>query len=492
MSPKHTHTKREHFNRLAPTRASWRRKNRYYYAELEGFIKANAHAGTRILEIGCGTGQLLHDLNPARGLGIDFAPEMIRLAQTQFPAQEYPHLEFRVAEAEALELNEVFDYIIISDVIGELVDVWAAFRQLRACCHPGTRIMITYFNHLWEPLLRVGERLGMKVPQFHQNWLSLADIQNLLYLNGFETIRQGYQQLLPKYVPLLSYFCNHILAKLPLLTRLSLVVYLIARPLAQTPAQTPAPAYSVSVIIPTRNERGNIRNAVERTPYMGTDTELVFVDGNSNDGTLEEIERMIAEYPQRKIKLIHQVPPGSEDGRGHGKMLKLGKGDAVRKGFAAASGDILMILDSDLTVPPEDLTKFYWALCENKGEFINGSRLVYPMEKDAMRTLNKIANKFFSMLFTWILEQKITDTLCGTKVLRREDYEKISAGRDYFGDFDPFGDFDLLFGAARQNLKIIEIPVRYQERTYGDIKISRFRHGLLLLKMSYLALRKLK
>jgi SAM-dependent methyltransferase len=488
MSSKHSRTKLEHFNLIAPTRAYWRRKNQYYYAELEGFIKANIPAAARVLEVGCGTGQLLHDVKPACGVGVDFSPEMIRLAQAQFPPQQYPHLDFRVAQAETLVLNETFDYIIISDVIGELTDVWAAFRQLRSCCHPGTRIIITYFNHLWEPILRLGEVLGMKVPQFHQNWLSLTEIQNLLYLSGFEVVRKGYQQLLPVSVPVLANFCNHILGKIPLIERLSLVVYLIARPVVQNQARE----YSVSVIIPTRNERGNIRQAVERTPEMGTHTELLFVDGNSNDGTIAEIERMIADYPQRDIKLIHQIPPGSEDGRGHGKMLKLGKGDAVRKGFAVANGDIVMILDSDLTVPPEDLPKFYLALSENKGEFINGSRLVYPMEKDAMHTLNKIANKFFGVLFTWLLEQDISDTLCGTKVLRREDYEKISAGREYFGDFDPFGDFDLLFGAAHQNLKITEIPVRYQERTYGEIKISRFRHGLLLLKMSYIAMRKLK
>ncbi|MCK5717358.1 MAG: glycosyltransferase family 2 protein, partial [Thiomargarita sp.] len=242
-----------------------------------------------------------------------------------------------------------------------------------------------------------------------------------------------------------------------------------------------------------RNERGNIRDAVERIPNMGTHTEILFVDGNSNDGTIAEIEEMIDLWKGKKdIKLMHQVPPHSTDGQGHGKMLKLGKGDAVRKGFSAASGDILMILDADLTVPPEDLPKFYQVLIENKGEFINGSRLVYPMEKQAMRTLNKIANKFFGLLFTWIIEQQVTDTLCGTKVLFKKHYQKIVAGRQYFGDFDPFGDFDLLFGACKQNLKIIEIPIRYRERTYGDVKISRFRHGLILLRMSVIGLLKLK
>jgi hypothetical protein len=151
-----------------------------------------------------------------------------------------------------------------------------------------------------------------------------------------------------------------------------------------------------------------------------------------------------------------------------------------------------MILDADLTVAPEDLPKFYNALVENHGEFVNGSRLVYPMEKQAMRFLNLLGNKFFSMMFTYLLDQKFKDTLCGTKVLYRSDYEKLAANRAYFGEFDPFGDFDLIFGAAKQNLKIVEMPIRYAERTYGDTNIHRWRHGLLLLKMVGVAARRLK
>jgi len=254
------------------------------------------------------------------------------------------------------------------------------------------------------------------------------------------------------------------------------------------------------MIIPCRNEMGNIESAVERVPMMGAATELIFVDGESSDGTVEKIEEMILKYNDTKdIRLIHQTAPVSA-GNSSGeppltppnKMLKLGKGDAVRKGFDAATGDILMILDSDLTVPPEDLPKFYDAIAAGKGEFINGTRLVYQMEKQAMRTLNLLGNKFFSKVFTWLLDQPIKDTLCGTKVLFKRDYENIKANRSYFGDFDPFGDFDLLFGAAKQNLKIVEVPIRYRMRTYGDIKIERFKHGLILLKMSLIGLRKLK
>jgi len=236
---------------------------------------------------------------------------------------------------------------------------------------------------------------------------------------------------------------------------------------------------SVSVIMACRNERGNIAETVRCTPKMGRWTELIFVDGASSDGTVEEIERLQREYPEKKIRLIHQGEPR-------------GKGDALHKGLEAATGDLLMIQDPDLTVAPEDLSQFFNALVEEKGEFINGTRMVYPMERRAMRWLNTLGNKFFAFVFSYLLEQKLTDTLCATKALWKQGYEKIKRGRAYFGDFDPFGDFDLLFGASKQNLKIVEIPVRYRERTYGTTKTKRFTHGWLLLKMSWIAMKKLK
>jgi glycosyltransferase involved in cell wall biosynthesis len=234
------------------------------------------------------------------------------------------------------------------------------------------------------------------------------------------------------------------------------------------------------VIVPCRNEAGNIAQILERTPTLGRGTELIFVDGRSTDGTVERIQEAMARYQgPHTIRLLHQ---------GEG----VGKGDAVRKGFEAATGEVLLILDADVTVDPEALPKFYDAIADGHGEFINGSRLVYPMEQQAMRVLNLVGNKFFSLVFTWLLEQRLRDTLCGTKALLRRDYVKIKAGREYFGDFDPFGDFDLLFGAAKQNLKIVEVPVRYRDRIYGETKISRFQHGLLLLRMCWIAYKRFK
>ncbi len=234
------------------------------------------------------------------------------------------------------------------------------------------------------------------------------------------------------------------------------------------------------MIVPgLRNEAGNIEAILANTPEMGGGTELVFVEGHSTDDTWGEIQRQIAIHPQRRCLAMQQT----------GK----GKGDAVRLGFAQATGDILMIYDADLTVPPESLPRFVEALRQGEGEFINGVRLVYPMERRAMRFLNLVANKSFSVAFSWVLGQPVKDTLCGTKAIWKKDYELLAANRAFFGDFDPFGDFDLIFGAAKLNLKIVDIPIRYRERTYGTTNIQRLAPWLAVAKdVGFCGARKLK
>jgi ubiquinone/menaquinone biosynthesis C-methylase UbiE len=460
-----------YFDQLSPERDRWKQKNRFYYESIENLCRFHVPPGSTVLQIGSGTGDLLNALAPSRGVGVDISHGMVEIA-----SRKYPHLSFLVGNADDLPIHDKFDYVILSDVIGYLPDVQRAFAQLRKVTHPRTRVIVTYFNYLWEPILLWGERLGMKMRQPQQSWLSQPDIENLFELADYEVVRRGYKLLLPKWVPFLSTFCNKVLANLPVFWKMSLVQFLVAKEIGEP---RPENELSCTVVIPCKNEQGNIDGAVRRVPRLGRHTEIIFVEGNSSDGTEAEIRRVIAAYPEMDIRL---VPQGA--GRG--------KGDAVRKGFAAATGDILVILDADLTVPPEDLPKFFQAIASGKGEFINGSRLVYPMEKQAMRFLNTLGNKFFSLAFTYLLEQRFKDTLCGTKVLYRRDYERIAAGRSYFGEFDPFGDFDLIFGAAKLDLKIVEIPIRYQPRTYGTTQISRFRHGWLLLKMCAFAARKIK
>ncbi len=458
----------------ASERDPWKKKNRYYHAYIETFFISQIPPHSRVLEIGCGTGDLLAAVRPSCGVGIDFSREMVAIARSK-----YPDLKFVVHDAEELALEEKFDYVVLS-CVGDLFDVWKVLRSLHRVVTPDTRLIFAYHNPLWEPLLALGQRLGLRAPQKTQNWLSFDDIENLLGLNGFEAVQRGSGLLLPKYVPWLSGFLNGYLSRLPVLRDLCLQEYVVARERTDWRAPGDTRQYSCSVIIPCKNEAGTVGDAVARTAMMGRGTELIFVDDNSSDGTAEAVEaQMAANHGQKEIRLVRN-------------RRDLGKAHAVRLGFDAARGDLLFILDGDLTVPPEDLPKFYQAFVEGRGDLINGTRLVYPMQEEAMRSLNLLGNKMFSVIFTWLLGQKIKDTLCGTKVISRENYDRIRRDRAFFGEFDPFGDFDLLFGAARQKLRIAEIPVRYRARVYGDTKIRRFRHGWLLLKMCWVAFRKLK
>lgn len=462
------------FDRQATQRRAWVQKNRYFYEDERRYMRFLVPEGARVLEVGCGDGRLLAQLSPSRGLGVDISPKMIEVARAR-----HPELDFRCGDIEDPDfvagLQGPFDYIVLVDTVGLLQDVQRTLESLHALCHGGTRIVIAYFSQGWRPILELGEKLGMKMPTPEQNWLSSEDISALLELADFDVVKVEWRMLFPRRALGIGNLINRYVGTLPVVRRLSLRDYVIARP---DPTSTSNRQLSTSVVIPCRNEAGNIEPAVQRMPDFCDDLEILFVEGNSEDETPDEIRRVISEYPGLNIRFFQQS----------GK----GKGDAVRKGFDEAQGDVLMILDADLTVPPEDLPKFYEAIVDGKGEFINGTRLVYPLEDEAMRRLNFLANHFFARVFSWLLNQRFTDTLCGTKVLRAEHYREIVSNRDYFGEFDPFGDFDLLFGASKLNLKIVEIPIRYQAREYGQTQISRFEDGWLLLKMVRFAFRKLK
>jgi SAM-dependent methyltransferase len=460
-------TRLAHWNRIACKRDSWHGWSGAYHRRLREIYTFLASPGQHVLEVGCATGSLLAALRPSQGVGVDFSPEMICRAR-----KEHPDLQF--IQADAHDLSSVagaFDTIILSDVVNDLWDVQRVLQQIRPLCIPSTRVIVNFHSGLWHLPLTVAQRLSVATPTLSQNWLTPADARGMLYLAGFEVIRSWHEVLWPLQ---LGGFANKFLVRFWPFNELALSNFILARPQPQSPSSEP----SVSIIVPARNESGNIKAIFERIPKIGSQTELVFVEGHSRDNTYAAIEREIAVHPSASARLFRQTG--------------IGKADAVRLGFSEAHGDVLMILDADLTVPPEDLPRFYEALRLGKGEFVNGVRLVYPMEAQAMQGLNFLGNKFFSMAFSWILGQPVKDTLCGTKVLWRKDYDLIAANRAYFGDFDPFGDYDLIFGAAKLSRKIVDLPIRYRERTYGSTNISRWKHGLLLLRMLLFAARRIK
>lgn len=448
----------------------WLKKNHYYHQEVISFFRFTIPLHSSVLHINCRNGYLLNALSPQRGVGIDLDGACVSQAQTR-----YPQYDFYAVPPEHISAQQPFDYIILSLATMQTYDIQNLLLALRSVSHLRTRIIIDSYSALWEPVLTITQKLGLRRPTHFSNWVSRTDLHTFLHISGFAPVTDGNYMIMPIYIPILSWLCNKVLIHIPFIKNICLHQWIIARP---EPAFCNPNSITVSVVIPCRNEEGNVAAAVERIPHMGAGTEIIFVEGNSTDNTLQEIKRAIEAYPHKNIKLFVQ----------EGK----GKGDAVRKGFSHASGDILMIQDGDLTAPPEELPKFFDALIQGKGEFINGSRLVYGMEDKAMRFLNLLANFFFGQLFSWLLGQKVKDTLCGTKVLWAQDYKNIVANRSFFGDFDPFGDFDLLFGAAKLNLKIIDMPVHYKNRTYGQTNIRRFVHGWILLGMSMIALKKFK
>jgi GT2 family glycosyltransferase len=367
------------------------------------------------------------------------------------------------------------DYILLNGTLHYERDIQEMLDQLRESLGGPERVLFVYYSMLWKPLARFASRIGIRGRTPEQNWIAHGDLGNFCYLAGLEIIRRDLKLLCPVPIPFLANFLNRYLAPLPFFRLFTMLNIVVARPLKSRLEARP----SVSVIVPARNESGNIDDILVRCPMMGPQDEIIFVEGNSTDDTWERIQQA-----ERGYNGAHRLILAQQRGKG--------KGDAVRQGFELATKEILMILDADLTTPPEELPKFYNAIAENKAEFVNGSRLVYPMEKEAMRFFNILANKFFAAAFSFVLGQRFKDTLCGTKVLSRAHYKRLAAAREFFGDFDPFGDFDLLFGAARMGLKIVEIPVHYHERTYGTTNIQRWRHGWILLRMLVFAARRMK
>jgi SAM-dependent methyltransferase len=465
-----TKARLEYWEEYASTMGRWTASRKYYRRRIEQVYQLLIPPGMRILELGCGEGDLIDALAPSYGVGVDFSPLMIDRAK-----QKYPSLTFHVADAHTFSSHEKFDFILLSDLVNDSWDVQQILDIAARHSHPGTRIVANYYSWLWEGPRKVAEFLGLAKPQLIQNWLTTEDVNNLLNLAGFELIRKSSEILFPFRLLGLETLCNRYLVKIWPFQFMGLTNVVVARP---RPTREDSPSPLVSVVVPARNEAGNIKAIFDRVPQLGSGTELIFVEGHSRDATYERIAEEIAARPGCNAKLFRQT----------GK----GKGDAVRLGFAEATGDLLMILDADLTVPPEDLPRFYQAWRSGTGDFINGVRLVYPMEKKAMQFFNLVANKCFGLAFTWLLGQSVKDTLCGTKVLSRKHYQIIAANRNYFGELDPFGDFDLLFGAARFSMKLVDLPIRYRERKYGETNIQRWKHGWLLLRMVGLASRRLR
>lgn len=441
-----------------------------YYAYLAHVMRTLIPKDTSVIEFGCREGNLLATLANRAKVGVEASKSVVSVAK-----KKQRKIRFIFAPLYNWSSAQTYDYIVITNIFSHLPDVQQFIQKtITPLCHEKTRVVVISFNFLWKPLLDLVSFLGLRTPsQYEPNWLSAYDIENMFRLEGLEVLKRSNGLLFPFNVPLFSTFLNRFLSPLLSFLGLGLVDTSVFRP------NPPSRSYSVSVIIPARNEEGNIPKLLDRIPRIGSALEVLFIEGHSRDNTQSAIRKEIDRYKGPiKARLF--------------KQKGIGKKDAVQLGFQKAKNELIIILDADLTVDPSELPKFYHALETGKGDLVIGTRLVYPMEKQAMRTLNYMGNKFFSLAFSFLLDQRIKDTLCGTKALLKETYERTVKAKKLWGDIDPYGDFDLIFGASKLNLKIVEIPIRYKERSYGTSNITRFQHGLLLLRMTIAAAQKLK
>jgi len=462
--------RREFQEAHAETRQSWVDKNPYYYSKVAKLLKYIVEPGRRVLHLRCETGYFLDAVRPEQGVGVEISRSMVDLAK-----KRYPNLAFDCADPQYYADDETYDYVLCSN-ISDTTDVLALLANAASCCHQRSRLVVYTYNYLWQPILEWASRRGRRMPTLEPNWLSPNDLECFLKLAGFELIKTYRAILLPKRVPLLSEFANRFLAVIPGLSQLCMTTVLVARPI---PKPRRVEDVKVSVIVPCKNEEGNIAAAVARMPQMGRGTEIIFCDDKSTDGTADAVRRAIKDNPDRNIRLV--------DGPG------ICKAQNVWTGFRAATGDALMILDADLTVMPEELPYFLNALVAGTGEFINGSRMVYPMRDMAMKFANYVGNKIFSLMFSLLFGHYIKDTLCGTKVLWREDFARLEPLIGTWGIEDLWGDYDLLFGASKRHLVIHDLPVHYQERLHGVTKMRRvFWNGWRMLRMWWAAWRKLR
>ena len=373
--------------------------------------------------------------------------------------------------------RDAVDVVLFNGNFNHSTDIQGLLETVRPHIGRRSRIVVALYNSYFAWLFRLADRVGLRQGPPIITFITQADLDRLARLAGFEVVRLRPVAYAPWHFFGLGSLLNVVMPAVPGIRWLSLVTVAVLRPMISARRERP----SLSIVIPARNERGNIEDALRRMPDFGADTEVIFVEGHSSDGTWEEIQRVTSLWdgrPALHVRALQQV----------GK----GKADAVRLGFSQATGDVLTILDADLTMPPEKLTRFYEAYCQGAADFVNGTRLVYPMEGEAMRFLNRLGNVFFAKLLSFVLDVRLGDSLCGTKLVSRRDYDRFVHWRRDFGDFDPFGDFELLFPAAVLGTGIIDIPVYYRARTYGTTNIRRFRDGAILFRMSITGLLRIK
>lgn len=446
---------RAYFDTIGREYPVWRNKMDYYIRYTKEFLTRVIPENKKVLMVGCLGPEILAALKPSVGVGVDISPELIHTAKTE---NTDPRISYFCALPEELKLNEKFDYVIVLSIVDYSQDVMVLIESLKRFVHDDSRICLSMLNPLWHTVTRFASKLKIRIPDFERNLVASKSLSTVLELKRFKVTEICRRVLVPKRIPILAWFFNQYLSRLPILNSLCFIQYVLAKPDFSTKTKP----LSCSVIVPCFNEEGNIEECIARVPKMGKFTEIVAVNDGSRDGTLEILERIaeknhnvtVVTYPKNR-----------------------GKGKAVEEGMRRAKGDVLMILDADMTVPPEELVDFFEAIESGSADFASGTRFLYPMEEQAMRFANFVGNILFSKLVQIIVGSECSDTLCGTKVMRKSDFQ------DFRFEDSRWGDFDLIFHAARLKLKCVQIPVHYRSRVAGESKMNAFSSGVSFLRL---------
>ncbi len=433
----------------------WKRKMAAYREHTIKFLSQVVPENKKVLLIGCLTSEILEALRPSYGVGLDVSEEAVRLARANC---QNPNVRYHCALPEEYKTTEKFDYVILLNVVDHSDDVLALVDSVSKFVHEDSRVILSMLNPLWHPLVKFASRLKIRIPDHKRNLVGSRILGTALEIKSFKVMDKCRRVLVPKRIPLFSWLCNQFLSRLPGFNSLCFIQYVTAKPAELKKTNRS----SCSVIIPCYNEEGNITECINRVPHMGSFTEILVVNDGSKDKTEEIVRNLTPTFPN--LTLITYAK-------------NQGKGNAVLKGLRAAKGDVVMILDADMTVPPEELTDFFEALESKTADFASGTRFLYPMEREAMRLANYFGNILFSKLVEVIVGSECSDTLCGTKAMRKIDFA------DFELEDSAWGDFDLIFHAARRKLKCVEIPVHYKSRVAGESKMKAFSSGISFLKL---------
>lgn len=357
---------------------------------------------------------------------------------------------------------------ILNGTLNYHSDIQDLFYNLYKSMNRRDRIVSICYNSYFSWLYKIATVLKLRTKKQQTSFFTENDIENFCKLTNFEIVKTKYALLIPFWIPIVSTLINKIASLLPIIRNFSLVSIYMMRPVKKYEHNP-----KLSVVIPARNEEENLVTIIDEIQKMeDIPLEIIFVEGHSQDKTWDVIQNNLTKY---KDKPLLDVKGFQQTG--------VGKNDAVKLGFENCTGEVITILDADKTVDPAELYKFYTAYRDGKGDFINGCRLVYPMETEAMRFLNLLGNAFFAKTVGHVSSLNISDSLCGTKMMAKKDHDRLIEWRKDFGDIDPFGDFDLLLFAGVVGLGSVDISIRYRSRTYGSTQISRFIHGFKLLQI---------